>query len=199
VESDQFYTLLLELPGVKIADIDVDVDNTNILQVHAVRKMHNGKQIMFEQKFFVDKTIANKSTAKSVLEDGILTIQMTKTKPMDPIIIDVKTTCTDTVDESTLRNQFIWTLDLPGVKISDVQVTYHDGNVSVLATRKRGDNIAKISKMRSISEETFDVKMLNAFLVDGVMTIFAPAVLKVEHDDSEKQQTTRTGIPVGAP
>jgi HSP20 family molecular chaperone IbpA len=199
VESDEFYKLLLEVPGIKISDINVNIDNTNTLKVHAVRKMHNGKQIISEQKFFVDKKIANISNAKAVLEDGVLTIQMTKTKPTDPVIIDVKMTGTDIVDESTLNNHFMWTLDLPGVKIGDVQVRYHDGNLSVIATRKRGDNIAKISKMRSISEEKFDVKMLNAFLVDGVLTIFAPAVLKVEHNDSEKQQTTRTSIPVVAP
>lgn len=202
VESDEYYKLLLELPGIKLSEINVDVDNTNIMKVNAVRKMHNGEKMMYEQKFFVDKKIANISTAQAVLEDGVLTIQMTKTKPTDPVIIDVKTTDgADTVDESTDTNHFIWTLDLPGVKIGDVEVKYDDGNVSVVATRKRGDNIVKISKMRSISEENFNVKMLNAFLVDGVMTISAPTIMKVEHDDGDKKQetTTRTIIPVVAP
>jgi HSP20 family molecular chaperone IbpA len=195
VESEEFYKLLLELPGVKISDVTVDLDKSGILRVQAIRKMKNGEEITYGQKFFVDKKVANTADATAVLEDGVLTIQMTKTKPEDPLNVDVLALDVETDNESTKKDWFTWNLDLPGVNISDVQVKYHDGHVHVLANRKRGDNIVKISKKVSIAEGKHDLKKLKAVLLDGVLTVSAPTLSTDSHQENEQP----INIPVVKP
>jgi HSP20 family molecular chaperone IbpA len=194
VDSDNEYMLLLDLPGVKVSDVTVNVEKPNTLTVHAIRKLKNEEQITLEQKFLVDKKIADISTAKSTLENGVLTVQMAKVKPTEPMTVDVKTTDIDWKEEG---ERFMWTHDLPGVKSSDVKVTYHDDHVSILATRKRGDNIFKIFKKVSLPEDKFNVKELQAFLVDGVLTVTAPVLVdKVKSETIENGEKKVTTIPV---
>jgi HSP20 family molecular chaperone IbpA len=196
VESTDSYKLLLDLPGIKESDIKVDLEKSNVLKVHAIRKLKNDQHITFEQKFYVDKKVANTSGATAVLENGVLTIQMVKATKVEPIIVEVKTSNNETDnDESKKNDKYVWTIDLPGVKSSDVHVKYHDDHVSIVATRKRGDNVLKIFKKGSISEEKFNVQLLQSFLVDGVLTITAPAVQE-NKKDTESIEPTVTNIPV---
>jgi HSP20 family molecular chaperone IbpA len=198
VESDELYTLLLDLPGVKATDISVDLVKTNILKVHAVRKLKNEEQITLEQNFYVDKKVANTAGAKALLENGVLTIQMAKAQPSETLIVDIKTGDIGSEENSNITDQFKWTLDLPGVNIGDFQVKYHDDHVSVMATRKRGDNVVKIFKKVSMSEEKYNVQKLQAFLEDGVLTVMAPAYQEDKLDVADAKEKV-TNIPVLVP
>jgi HSP20 family molecular chaperone IbpA len=180
VESDDKYKLFLDLPGIKLSDVTVDLEKFNVLKVHAVRKLENDEHITLEQKFYIDRKVANATGATAVLENGVLTIQMAKATKTAPIIVNIKTSSTDSNTKSTKAELFVWTLDLPGVKSSDVQVKYHDDHVTISATRKRGDNIVKIFKKVSIMEEKYNVHLLEAFLVDGVLTVQAPSTSRNE-------------------
>jgi len=79
-------------------------------------------------------------------------------------------------DEKNLRIS----LDVPGVKASDISVTTDSKVISVSGTRRifgSGGETAKktrFSKSFSVDEQTVDLSQLKANLADGVLVIMAP-------------------------
>lgn len=84
-ENDKQYQLAVDLPGVKLTDIKIDVERDRILCISGGRKVHKtGKdgsvtssETKFEKRFVLNHSIdASKVTAN--LQNGVLTIAAPK-------------------------------------------------------------------------------------------------------------------------
>lgn len=185
-EMDDFYQLVLEVPGIKKADITVQLIHGSVLQVTAERNFINKPQDMarkYKQSFVVDPKLVDTSRITADLEDGLLVLQVNKTSPKSPIDIPVTVSSppskdlTDSTDYGTLV-----TIDLPGVKSSNLKLQFDDDKINVDAERIRGSNVIKVKKTVIVNTR-INVKLtcFNGYLLDGVLTITAR---KIDNDDS---------------
>lgn len=93
--------------------------------------------------------------------------------------------CAQVVDQD---EALIMSLDLPGVKTTDVNVEVEDGVLAIHAERKSGSGKAsKVMQQFYINDQTTDTSKLQANLSDGVLTITIP----------KKEEAKPRVIPVG--
>jgi HSP20 family molecular chaperone IbpA len=85
------------------------------------------------------------------------------------------------------ENEFTVSIDVPGVKISDLSVTVDVEAINVSGVRRRrsssGETIKKSSFSKSfpVDVRTVDLSKVKANLADGVLVITAPRKQKPEH------------------
>jgi HSP20 family protein len=83
-------------------------------------------------------------------------------------------------------HEFTVSVDLPGVKLSDVSLTAHDGTVSIRASRRvHSSDGATVKKLRidksfALDQETVDISKIKANLSDGVLVVKLPKKAKPE-------------------
>ena len=86
------------------------------------------------------------------------------------------------------ENHVRLSVDVPGVKLADLQVSVKDdegsihivGHRTVLGAEGKVVKRSKIEKRLFLNPQTTDVSLLKAHLVDGVLTLEAPKKPKVE-------------------
>lgn len=85
------------------------------------------------------------------------------------------------VDITSTENEFCLSLDMPGIKPDDLDITVKDcGLVSITGIRRfnqqQGQTVkkARISKTFSVDAATVDLTQLKANLADGVLVVSAP-------------------------
>jgi len=97
--------------------------------------------------------------------------------------INTSTSSYDLVDNDEV---FKLDLDVPGMKQSDLELTFHEGVIRVAGLRRKvsadGKTVKKIRLDRSfrVDTQTIDVSQIKANLADGVLTISAPKKKKPE-------------------
>ena len=85
------------------------------------------------------------------------------------------------------KNVVLFSIDLPGVKLQNIQLRYEKAKLSVHAERKRGDTtILAINRSFVVNEKKVDTRALQAYLADGVLTVYA----------SEKEATPTVHVPI---
>lgn len=84
------------------------------------------------------------------------------------------------IDYQTSDAGLTVSIDMPGVKESDIKVQLTDNIVNVKAERKTKQSSFLIEKSFSIPKDDYDVESLNAELKDGVLTLSLSAKPKVE-------------------
>jgi len=83
---------------------------------------------------------------------------------------------------------YVMEMDLPGVKLEDLQVEFENGLISVSAERKTSNRSQSLSKSFSLQEK-FDPESLQASLADGVLTLS----VKELSQESKAKKITVTG------
>jgi len=73
-------------------------------------------------------------------------------------------------------DKYLFTMDIPGVKEGDVNVTVQGTKLKVAAERKRDDNVVVSQYLQEfeLDNKTADTKHIQATLKDGVLTIMVP-------------------------
>ena len=188
-EDDNELVLSTDLPGVKQADVTL-MFKDGAIHIEAERKKGTAVQT-FRRKLVVDEDAIDVDNLRATLEDGILTVHVPqKTKGKQDKSAEDTTTGDKTVvvvskDPPEQPFELNMEIDVPGVKHEDLKVVLtEDGNMlTVSGERKRSGGKQAPSKMAEayvLNKRKLDTSRLEAYLVDGVLTIRAPAKPKVE-------------------
>eukprot|EP00547_Thalassionema_nitzschioides_P006111 CAMPEP_0194211556 /NCGR_PEP_ID=MMETSP0156-20130528/10662_1 /TAXON_ID=33649 /ORGANISM="Thalassionema nitzschioides, Strain L26-B" /LENGTH=182 /DNA_ID=CAMNT_0038939147 /DNA_START=30 /DNA_END=578 /DNA_ORIENTATION=- len=84
-DSNQDVELVMDMPGVKATDVDVQVKD-KILSVSGKRLVSNSQTLQFSRQFQLDTSNVDPSTIKANLVDGVLTITAQKVKKVDNLM-----------------------------------------------------------------------------------------------------------------
>ena len=91
-ETETEIKVVLEAPGLKKDSLRVNVENENILHIHAVKKAVNpdNREEPYEQNYELPSPVQDKNTSAKY-EDGILTVTLRKipvTKKIVPVTVE---------------------------------------------------------------------------------------------------------------
>ena len=171
IENKDHFELSFDLPGVKLQDVNIEGDN-GVLRVSAERKLGDKLISKFQESLVVDETATDMTKIDAKSSDGVLSITIPKKEPPKPVGITVK--AEEPPAKSEESNDLRITVDVPGIKTADTRVEYHNGKLFIQGERKSGERaVYKIQKACGINENTVDTSTLEAFLMDGVLTITA--------------------------
>jgi Molecular chaperone (small heat shock protein) len=84
-ENDKQYQLAIDVPGVKLKDIEIELEQDRVLRISGGRKVHktdddgtvSTSESKFEKRFVMDQSI-DTSKVSANLQDGVLTITAPK-------------------------------------------------------------------------------------------------------------------------
>jgi HSP20 family molecular chaperone IbpA len=193
-EEDGHFVLSTDLPGVKPADMKVSFQDGALI-IEAERTPKNGStttaaQQTFLRKLAVDEDALDVASFSATLEDGVLTLKAPKKTAQggdssssdadgsnEACKIAVKSQ--DAPEEAT---EMELELDLPGVKADNVEIKLDkkDGMLGVSAERMKSNKRTKVAEAYyMLNTRKVDTSKLEAYLVDGVLTIRAPAKPRV--------------------
>merc|ERR1712070_59697 len=96
-DNDQEVELVTDIPGVKAADLHVEVKD-RILSITGKRYVSNSQTQKFARQFQLDTAIVDPSTTKANLVDGVLTIAVQKTRKDDNLMKITITTNPTTIN-----------------------------------------------------------------------------------------------------
>jgi HSP20 family molecular chaperone IbpA len=165
----------MDVPGVKESDIHVSLDDRNVLKINGETKNRRFQKIMT-----VDANETDLSQLSAQLADGVLTVTAPpKAKPA-PIMIPVTTTTNDDIvhhDETTDEDETMMRLsiEIPGVKHSDLKVTLEEGTTLHVRGWKRGKEFDKTFR---IDTDKIHSSELTANLSHGILLVQAPKLPK---------------------
>merc|ERR1712176_372218 len=73
-------------------------------------------------------------------------------------------------------DQYLFTMDIPGVKEGDVDVTVQGTKLKVVGERKRDDKmvVSRYLQEFELDNKTADTQRVQAALIDGVLTVMVP-------------------------
>ena len=174
-DTEDKYTISFDLPGVKIQDVKLQVKDS-VLHVTAERKAGDKTVAKLAQHFALDENLVDPALLRASLTDGVLTITAPKKEEPAPVVVSIQTSEPPAVDEAGLH----LTLDVPGIKASDMKVEFHKGKLSVsgerIKTSVQGKRqiVSKVNRYFQIKEKLLDSLKIQAFLSDGVLTVTAP-------------------------
>jgi len=171
VESDSSFTLLVDVPGVKKGDLQIEVED-DVLSVYAERKSGDTVTAKYQQRFVIDDRKVNLDQVQGNLTDGVLTVSIPKKEAPKPLEVVVANTYPPEETEDCKDMRF--GLDVPGVKSGDLTIQFHDGKLHIEGERKKGTSAIQIRRTLSIDDKKIDTAGLQAFLADGVLTVKAP-------------------------
>lgn len=175
-DTQDHYSISFDVPGVKLQDVKVQVTDS-VLRVAAERKTGGKTVSKFMQKFDLDDNIIDMSQVKATLADGVLTIIASKKAESAPSVITISTTEPCEVDKDGLN----LSLDVPGIKLADLEVTYHRGILNIRGERIQMNSngkrqvVSKVKRSFQLKEKLVDLGKIQAFLCDGVLTLTAPS------------------------
>lgn len=191
-DSGDAYTFSLDLPGIKRSDAKVELRD-GVLRVEAERRLGNNGSAKQVQHFLLKDHLIDQEAVKANLADGVLTITVPKKANATPVIIRV---VAGSPPESTEDAKEVrLTLDLPGVKASDLKLELHPGSISLHAERKVGGRVTAIDKHFAVDQTRVDFSAFNAFMEDGILTITgyrkdAPEPIAIPVSDASTPPTT---------
>ena len=171
-ESEDSYVISMDLPGVKLQNVGVQVEDAGILRVQAERKSGNAVTSKLHRRFAFDDQSVDSSTLSARLTNGVLTIVLPKKEAPQPMVIPV---FNGDLDEETQDNRDLrFNLDIPGVKSSDLNVKFQKGTLSLRGRRKKGMCTSGVFRSFTVDQKVVDTDKFKAYLVDGVLTVTAP-------------------------
>ena len=175
-EEEDAWTMCMDMPGVKTHDVEME-ENEGVLTIKAVRKSGGKMTARYMQKFMLDPRTTNVDAASAELADGVLLVKVPK-KPA-PAPVTVQVTKGDAPEASEGSNEFRCTMELPGIKASDLKIEFRDDALHLQAERKKGHFASNIHRVLTIGS-TVDKEHAKAYLEDGILTFVAPRIEKVE-------------------
>jgi HSP20 family molecular chaperone IbpA len=173
--TNENYAFSVDLPGVKANDIHIQQQD-DTLELSAERKFGDKVLSKFSQKFEIDKAI-DLSNIDARLIDGVLTVTFPKKEaPAEPNAesLDVTIAAAAPPAQGANEENVFWSMDVPGVKHSDLTLKYQKESIIIQGERKSRDgSVSKIHRVLSLNDKLVDPSILEAFLMDGVLTIKA--------------------------
>lgn len=168
----------LDLPGIKAADTKVEIHN-GVLKVEAERKHGSDRTTKFERCFSIKEFVdADSDDLHASLQDGVLCItipkkgekeegeDVTSSSPI-PVGVEYPPETNESEDGKKVR----YSVDLPGVSLSNVALDVKNDTISLLATRKLFDKESTTKRHFTIDTDKVDATSFKGYLVDGVLTI----------------------------
>jgi HSP20 family protein len=174
-ESEDSYVISMDLPGVKLQNVGVqveDAEDAGILRVKpsASPGMQSRPSCIADLLSMTSQY--DSSTLSARLTNGVLTIVLPKKEAPQPMVIPV---FAGDLDEETQDNRDLrFNLDIPGVKSSDLNVKFHKGTLSLRGRRKKGMCTSGVFRSFTVDQKVVDTDKFKAYLVDGVLTVTAP-------------------------
>mmetsp|Transcript_4915 Transcript_4915/g.9789 ORF Transcript_4915/g.9789 Transcript_4915/m.9789 type:complete len:271 (-) Transcript_4915:81-893(-) len=175
-EEDDAWTMSMDMPGVKTHDVEME-ENQGVLTIKAVRKSGDKVTARYMQNFMLDPRTTNVDAASAELTDGVLVVKVPK-KPA-PAPVTVQVIKGDAPEASEGSNEFRCTMELPGVKASDLKIEFRDDALHLQAERKKGHVTSNVHRVLTIGS-TVDREHAKAYLEDGILTFVAPRIEDVE-------------------
>jgi HSP20 family protein len=168
-QKDNIIVFSLDLPGIKSSDATVEIRD-GVLSVHAQRNTGANVSAKYVQHFFLKDSSADDENIRANLIDGVLTITVPKKEELKPFPVTVTAEYPPTKAEDNAKD-VRFSIDLPGVKASDVNLEYTEGTITLHAESKVLERVSTIDKYFSIDRTKVDATAFKAYLVDGVLTI----------------------------
>jgi len=168
-ENDNALVMSVDLPGVKSTDLNIEVEK-GVLSIVAERKSSTGNSAKMVKQFFINDQKIDGGKLEANLTDGVLTITLPKKEETKPVAIPL---VKQAPPEMEGDNVVQFTCDLPGVKVNDIKLEFHERTFTLHAKRQRGQNTSKIDKQFVVDSSNVDTESLKAYLADGVLTITA--------------------------
>jgi HSP20 family molecular chaperone IbpA len=166
-QQDDNIVYSLDLPGIKASDAKIEIKN-GVLSVQAERKAGNN-YTKYAQQFLIKESDVDSQNVKADLAHGVLTITIPKKEEAKPLAIPV---AAGYAPEKANNDKVVrFTVDLPGVKPSDVTMELKDETISLHATRKVFDKETIMDRYLSIDRTKIDPTSFEAYLADGVLTV----------------------------
>ena len=134
-EYEHYYSLQTDLPGVKSADLKVELAEGGVLRLKAKRttgpSCHQPQELT--RQFVFDETTIDVSNATANLFDGVLEVRLFKKqedpdsidKPRGPIEIVVTQGYAPKQDDESVAFNTLSLMDLPGVRPDHVRLHVH--------------------------------------------------------------------------
>lgn len=167
IENGNALIMSLDLPGVKRQDLNIDVEK-GVLSIVAERKSSTGNTRKMAQQFFINDQKVDAGKFEAYLTDGVLTITLPKKEETKPVAIPVVKQAPPVMEGN---NCMQFTCDLPGVKVNDIKLEFHEQSITLHAMRQRGQGTSSIDKEYVVDSSNVDTESLKAYLADGVLTI----------------------------
>jgi len=196
-ESDDAYTFEMDIPGVKARHVTIEEKNGE-MEITAIRMSRNGEEVLqtYQEVLYVRPSTSNLAQATATLHDGVLTLTVPKTKRPEPFKVVVESdtppapAAVEAMEEEDTKTEFRVALDLPGVKVKDLQVQVrhnqeHHPTVFLEATRTLGGRTMMTRRLIHVRPTTTDMTQARAFLQDGVFTLLAPIPTVATNDDQD--------------
>ena len=166
----------LDLPGIKASDTKVEIHD-GVLKVEAERKRGDDRTTKIQRSFSVKDIVDLESDdLHANLEDGGLRITIPKKTPDDKeeeisTSIPVEAGYPTETNESASDTKVHFSVDLPGVSLSNVTLEVKNDTVSVHATRTLFDRESTTKRYFTIDTDKVDASTLKGYLADGVLTV----------------------------
>jgi len=198
-KDEKSVTLSLDLPGVKISDIKILIVDKNTLLVSAERKSGDKVITNHSEQFFIDDRRFDTSNISAQLEDGVLTITIPTKAPRQAALVTIESS-SPPENDTELRDHYVVSLDLPGMKASDINLKAFEGFIVFQGHKVNGNNTIRFCKKIHVDQNKYDTSKLNAYLADGVLTIVAPPITTTEtsKQDEEEVKEIHVTVPVAS-
>jgi HSP20 family protein len=167
--KDKNIVFSIDMPGIKSLDTKIEIRD-GVLSVNAERKIGSNGSAKYAQHFLLKDSDAQSEDVHANLCDGVLTITIPKKEETKPFTIPVLAEYAPPKSESDEKD-VRFTVDLPGVNISNIKLELADDTITLHAERKIFEKVSTIDKYFSVDRTKVDVNAFKAYLVDGVLTI----------------------------
>jgi HSP20 family molecular chaperone IbpA len=167
--KDKYTVFSIDMPGIKSSDTKVEIRN-GVLSVNAERKIGTNGSAKYAQHFLLKDSDARSEEVHANLSDGVLTITIPKKEETKPIAIPVLAEYAPPKSENDDKD-VRFTVDLPGVSVSNVKLEISDDTITLHAERTVFEKVSSIDKYFSVDRTKVDVSAFKAYLTDGVLTI----------------------------
>lgn len=188
-ENPSTYKFQMDLPGVRSSDATVELVEEGLLRIQAERSVGGFARPQITRQFAFDDACIDKTNVKANIVDGVLNITLPKReKEPSPEPVDIAITAGYVPKKDDASNtKTLFTVDLPGVPIDRVKMSYHEDRVLLHAERLRaGQVVSKLQRVLPVNSKKVDTNKMKAYLADGVLEVLAP----------EKEATGPIVVPI---
>jgi HSP20 family molecular chaperone IbpA len=173
VEKDNAFVLTIDLPGVKESDISIEAKK-QFLTVTASRTGQDNVTYKYRQDFVFDKKSVNIAELDATLADGVLTLTLPKKAVEEAQAITVLDQEAPEFADDEKKKHVAVSFDVPGVKLADLSVSFHDDGLSVKGLRRKGQSTTEIARRIRLDADSIERSAFKAYLSSGVLTVVVP-------------------------
>eukprot|EP00540_Astrosyne_radiata_P014209 CAMPEP_0116857290 /NCGR_PEP_ID=MMETSP0418-20121206/20461_1 /TAXON_ID=1158023 /ORGANISM="Astrosyne radiata, Strain 13vi08-1A" /LENGTH=402 /DNA_ID=CAMNT_0004490937 /DNA_START=674 /DNA_END=1882 /DNA_ORIENTATION=- len=181
-QTDSEIRLFIDIPGININDLQVNIKNQK-LNISGQRKTTTttgaDRVYTIQKEYALDDTYLDTTGIQANLSDGVLVViipKKNKQRPQ-PQFVHVTQDSHDSTDDGTAEtNQVKFPVDIPGVKLEDLEVTIkEDGVLRIVGKRTIGNRKdCNVVHELSLDHNTLDLLQIKANLSEGVLLVSIP-------------------------